>query len=531
MLGRIKTGRVGKLRVFERKSIIKSRGVALLLCASLLLSLAACSGGEIAVSPAGDSLDSEGQVPSENGEPAPRPAGWSEETHGNSIDPDYEVVFPQDRVNQLKITISPDDWKAMQSNMTGLFGARGVKQPGAVPGDGGRPDAGGLPGGGRGGFPSENPMWVPATVEFNGMTWTNVGVRYKGNSSLRSGWSSGTLELPLKLDFDEFEDEYPEIEDQRFYGFKQLSLSNSFGDGTYMRDKITAELLEEAGLVAAETAYYNIILDYGGGPVDLGIYVVIEVIDDTVINHYFSDDSGNIYEGDGPGVSLEEGTSSRIQGSFLKENNRQEADWSDIEALYDVLHSGQRTSDPGAWRKSLESIFDVDAFLEWLAISAIIQNWDTYGSMSHNFYLYHDPETGLLTWISWDHNMVLGVGGRLRGDEREMEMRGGAPLPGGGMRDSVSLDRADVGDEWPLIRYLLDDPTYYEQYVQHIEETINGAFNPGKMEKRCRELAELIAPYAAPESGATAFETAVENLISRIYECFQAAADFLAAGS
>ena len=55
-------------------------------------------------------------------------------------------------------------------------------------------------------------MWVPATVEFEGQTWTGVGVRYKGNSSLASGWRSGALKLPLKLDFDEFEDEVPAIE-------------------------------------------------------------------------------------------------------------------------------------------------------------------------------------------------------------------------------------------------------------------------------------------------------------------------------
>ena len=55
----------------------------------------------------------------------------------------------------------------------------------------------------------------------------------------------------------------------------------------------------------------------------------------------------------------------------------------------------------------LEAIFDVNGFLEWLAISAIIEHWDSYGSMSHNFYLYHDPETGQLTWISWDHNMAM----------------------------------------------------------------------------------------------------------------------------
>ncbi|MGD8807508.1 MAG: CotH kinase family protein, partial [Chloroflexota bacterium] len=50
------------------------------------------------------------------------------------------------------------------------------------------------------------------------------------------------------------------------------------------------------------------------------------------------------------------------------------------------------------------------AFLKWLAISAIIQHWDAYGNMSHNYYLYDDPETGQLTWISWDNNMAMSAG-------------------------------------------------------------------------------------------------------------------------
>jgi spore coat protein H len=465
-----------------------------------------------------------------------RPEGWTEVTHSNNVDPNYEIVFSQDKVNQIKITLTPEDWNAMQANMTELLGPSGTGQRGGKSGaPGTRPDRGGmLPGevpqdGGAAprapGIPGwidmtpENPEWVPATIEFNGLTWTNVGIRYKGNSSLRSGWNSGSLKLPLKLDFDEFEDEYPEIENQRFYGFKQLSLSNAFSDSTYMRDAIAADLLAEAGLVAAETAYYEVILDYGEGPVSLGLYVAIEVIDDTVIDRFFGDDSGNIYEGDGPGVSLAPGTFDRVKDSFLKENNQQDADWSDIETLYTVLHSEQRTSAPEAWRESLESIFDVDVFLEWLAISAIIQHWDTYGQMSHNFYLYHDPNTDLLTWISWDHNQVLAGGG--------MGRPGGARAPGGGVGRDVSLGREEVGQNWPLIRYLLDDPVYHSRYIDYIEETISGVFSSETLEKKCQELAKLIIPYATKESGEAAFESAFQELINRINERYQAAIAFL----
>jgi spore coat protein H len=547
----------------------------LTLAIILLMVITGCSSSQNKTQVAGSSKDVKGL--------GTRPAGWTNETHGNNVDPNYEIVFPQDKVNQLKITISPDNWKVMQTNMTELFGASGTRQPGGggirgpqaggggafpssgnvtqrggaipnfgnlfppggtapgmPPGDNVTPGFGFLPGGG-GAIPGigaqpgigganmtpVNPTWVPTTIEFKGRIWNNVGIRYKGNSSLMTGWMSGTLKLPLKLDFDQYEEKYPEINNQRFYGFKQISLSNSFSDDTYMRDAITADMLAEAGLVAAETAYYEIILDYGDGPVNLGLYVAIEVIDDTVIDRVLGNDSGNIYQADGSGVSLAAGTFNQIKDSFEKENNQQLADWSDIETLYNVLHSEKRISDPKAWRKSLESIFDVNVFLEWLAISAIIQNWDNYGSMSHNFYLYHDPDTNRLTWISWDHNMVLMGSGGMGGPDGIAMPGGGMGIPGG-MGGNVSLDKKDVGQNWPLIRFLLDDPTYYNQYVNYIKETINGAFNPDKMKKKCQELAALIAPYNA--NNKNAFESAVQELINRINERFQAANTFLATG-
>jgi hypothetical protein len=462
------------------------------------------------------------------------------------------VVFPEDKVNQITITITPEDWEAMQANMTDLFGEAGSgegnrggqppmgdrPQPGEdgisnhpdgsnPPGNGERPEfpagapEGGRPGDGGGGggdMTPENPMWVSATIEFEGHTWTNVGVRYKGNSSLTSGWRSGMLKLPLKLDFDEFEDEYPEIENQRFYGFKQLSLANGFSDSSFLRDAATSYILEEAGLPVAKTAFYEVILDYGEGPVSLGLYTMIEVIDDTAIERYFGSDDGNIYEGDGTAASFAASTYDQIEVSFEKENNEDEADWSDIENLFDVLHSDQRTSDPAAWRAELEAIFDVNGFLEWLAISSVIQNWDAYGSMSHNYYLYNNPDTGQLTWISWDHNEAI---------SSEMGGEGGPAGGRGPGNRSVSLDKTEINENWPLIRYLLDDPVYYELYLDYLEETVEGPFNPDQMAEIYQTLADLIAPYAAADVGETAFNEAVQTLIDHAYERADAVDEFL----
>ena len=484
-----------------------------------------------------------------------RPEGWSDDTHSKSADPNYAVVFPEDEVNSMIITITPENWQAMLDDMTALYGepgsgnSRGQGAPGgrpAPPTQDGTDDSPVLPaqdgsddspvppaqdgtdgrlappaqdgtdgrlapptqdgGADNAGFTTENPMWVAADIEFEDDIWTDVGVRFKGNSSLMNTWSSGSLEMPFKLDFDEFEDENPAIDNQRFYGFKQLSLSNNFNDDTFMRDAVVSDIMEESGIASAETAYYELFIDYGEGPVSFGLYTMIEVIDDTVIDRVFGDDNGNIYEADGTAVSLAEGTVDGITSSFQKENNEDEADWSDIEALYTILHSDTRQTDPVAWKAELETIFDVDTFLKWLAINTVIENWDTYGGMTHNFYLYNNPETGLLTWIPWDHNEALSEG----------------------KRSSMTLEMESIGDEWPLISYLLANDAYNATYVNYVDETINTAFEADTMVTKYQSIADLIEPYAVEKVGATAFEQGVQALINHTYERIAEAEQFLA---
>lgn len=486
-----------------------------------------------------------------------RPNGWTDATHSNDVDPNYDVVFPEDKVNTITITIDPADWEAMQADITEILGEPGTGEAmgragGGMPGqdfkppegmeppagdfappegmegpEGGfGPGGGGFQGGGPGDLVSETPMWVPATVEFDGNVWNHVGIRYKGNSSLTSAWNSGLQKMPLKFDFDEFEDDYPEIDNQRFYGFKQLSLANGFSDDTYLRETVTYDLMRDSGLVTGETAFYEVILDYGEGPVNLGIYTVVEVIDDTVIESAFGDDDGNIYEGDGSGVSLADGTFDLISGSFEKENNEDEADWSDIEALYTVLHAETRTTNPEQWRADLESVFDVDTFLNWLAVSAVAQNWDTYGAMTHNFYLYNNPETSQLVWIPWDHNMTFGVG---MGAGAERGGRGNAGGPGGmGGLGNVSFDKADVGENWPLIRFLLDDPVYNAKYMDYLDGA-SATFDGAAVSARIEEMAEMLRPYIVAAGEEEQFNTAVEQLLANVAERDAAVADFLAA--
>jgi len=142
-------------------------------------------------------------------------------------------------------------------------------------------------------------------------------------------------------------------------------------------------------------------------------------------------------------------------------------------------------------------------------VNTVVQNWDTYGLMTHNYYLYNDPTTGLLTWIPWDNNEAMKTGR---------------------MREPLSLSVDEVNERWPLIRYLLDDPVYYAQYLSYVEAAIEGPLNPDTITARLEELHELVQPYAlAEESGVSqqAFDNALTELIQHVNSRYQAAREFL----
>jgi len=407
---------------------------------------------------------------------------WSEASHGR-VTPNYSIIFPQDSLNRIEIVMSPAAWDSIRTNMVSLWGFNF--------------GSGGM-GPGGGGFPTTDPTYVRATVRFNGKVWEKVGFRLKGNSSLSSTWRQGNYKLPFRLNFDRFEDEYPEINNQRLYGFKEISASPAWNDPSLIREKVAADIFRMAGIPAARTAFYRVYIDWGTGLRYSGVYTFVEVVDDTMVKDQFSDDSGNIYK---PTSRFQ----NFVQTQFEKKNNKVEADWTDVQGAIAALISPQRTSNPAQWRASLELAFHVDHFLQWLAINNAMVNWDVYGAIAHNYYLYSHP-TSRLTWIPWDHNEALngspGITGTVGGGGG-----GGGPNPNRGM--SLSLN--EVNSTWPLIRYLADDPVYYARYQQHMRTFVDETFTIAKMDALFERYHGMVAPYAIGTNGEQPGSTHIPN--------------------
>lgn len=383
---------------------------------------------------------------------------WTEASHGNKTDPNYEIVFPQAEVNTIEIELGEENWIDIQEKMLELIGASF--------GSGGQPPQGSF---------SDEPDYVPVSVKFNGKEWYMVGFRLKGNSTLRNSWRNGIYKLPFRLNFDRFEDLFPKIQNQRFYGFKELSMSPGANDPSLIREKVASDVFRKAGIPCAQTAFYKVYIDFGNGLKYCGVYTMVEVVDDTMIEDQFGNDKGNIYK---PESTFQDFTKTQ----FEKKNNKTENDYTDVQITIAILNSSLRTSNPAQWRAELEQNFNAPHFMKWLAVNTTMLNWDTYGRLPHNYYLYNNPGRGL-TWIPWDNNEAF-------------MNRNNAPS---------SVSQSHVGNNWPLIRYLMDDSEYAALYKEQVAGFVNNIFTTDKMDELFLQYHNLISPYVigplAVESG------------------------------
>tara|TARA_R110002050_G_scaffold300786_1_gene472699 strand:+ start:37065 stop:38474 length:1410 start_codon:yes stop_codon:yes gene_type:complete len=411
-------------------------------------------------------------------------ADWTTSTHSNMVPPNYVEVFNQNKVNRIDIVLTADEYQTMQTDLADILGSSGG-------GQGGGPGGGGP--GGTTTFSDVTPVYVAADFFYNGKQWYDVGVRYKGNSSLSSSYSQGIGKLPLRLKFDEFENDFPEITNQRFYGFKDISLSSNFNDQSFMREKAASDLFKEFGVPVSRSAFYEVYVDYGSGPVYFGLYTMMEVVFDTMLDDVFGSNSGNCYKPDGDGAKFS--ATGFTLDDFEKKTNEELADWSDIQEMYDVLHASNRTTDVETWKTNLESVFDVDGFLRYLAANNTIQNWDTYGNMTHNYYLYHDPADGLIKWVVWDNNEAF---------------------QSGGMNGPLSFEMSEVSSDWPIISFIVDVPEYRAIYDAYIKEFIEGAFLPSKMSGQYAGYDMLISSSATSELADYTFLTGTGSYTSAV---------------
>lgn len=227
-------------------------------------------------------------------------------------------------------------------------------------------------------------------------TIDEVGFRLRGNTSRNSQKKS------FKISFNSF------INGERWNGVKGLNINGEHNDPSISRARICWNLLEDLDLASARTSHVKLYINNSY----YGVYANVEHINDDFVLHRFGDDSGNLYKCLWP-ATLEyisnnpndyKFTSGGRRAYDLKTNTNTD-DYTDLSNFINVLNNVSNSDLPCA----LESIFDVNEYLYYLAFEIAIGHWDNHAYNKNNFYLYQNPTDGLMHYIPFDLDNTLGI--------------------------------------------------------------------------------------------------------------------------
>lgn len=250
-----------------------------------------------------------------------------------------------------------------------------------------------------------------ANVTINGTTVSNVGIRTKGNLSLRSVVQMEDSErYSFKIDFDYYDST------QSLGGLKKLNLNNNYSDASQMREYMSYKLMGEFGIATPGYSYMYVKINGE----ERGLYLGVEAIEETFLARTFDKGSDSLYKPDGTGSDLK--YISDMYDDYTGIGAKTNVSDKDEDEFVDFIAA------INAEDADLDSVLDVDEMLRYFAANTALVNLDSYqGNMKHNYYLYE--EDGIFSILPWDYNMSFGGFGGDRG-------QGGFP----NQRDSIESD-------------------------------------------------------------------------------------------
>lgn len=154
--------------------------------------------------------------------------------------------------------------------------------------------------------------------------------------------------------------------------------------------------------------------------------------------------------------------------------------------------------------KELETYFDIDQILRYLAAHTIVVNLDSYSSsMAQNYYIYE--RDGRITILPWDYNLAWG--GFQNGSASSVI--------------NFPIDTPVSGVEMssrPLIEKLFTNTEYLDRYHSYLQQLIDNYFINGKFEKKINTLDALISDYVKNDAPAFCtyeeYKTAVSAFVT-----------------
>ena len=303
---------------------------------------------------------------------------------------------------------------------------------------------------------------VVAKVVFDGKTYENVGVEYKGNTSYQGVRNQDKKSFGIKADF--------KIDGQNIDGYETLNLNNAYQDESYMREVVYGQLARKHS-PAVKTNFVHLYIN----DKDWGIYPNIQQVSGEFTKEWWFSNDGARWRADTPnsGVGGTPPTGGGMGGGFGGGTAGLNFLGTDT-TLFQKYYTLKNSKLPKPWEylvntteklnktelKDLEAVMptvmDIDRTLWFLATEIMFGDDDSYvnkGAM--DYYIYVDAETKRMTPIETDGNSAIETS-----------------------RATWSPFFNETKVNFPLLNRLLAVPAYRQRYLAHLRTINEEAINP-----------------------------------------------------
>lgn len=396
-------------------------------------------------------------------------------------------------------------------------------------------------------------------VEINGDTFSEVGIRTKGNTSLATIAADPTTNrYSFKLEFDQY------VSGQTCYGLDKLVLNNNYADATNMKEALVYDMYQYLGV---DASLYNYAAIYVNGEY-WGVYLALEAVEDSFLLRNYGTEDGALYKpesmsiggdmGDMGGMTMPDMAGSDIdfsQFGTLPENapatssdeaasdtdaaaapDTEDFDFSgadfsgfsmggsganlnytddDLDS-YSTIWEGEVTDTTKSDHRrvvtalkkisegnDLETYMDIDNLLRYMVVHTFSVNEDSLSSMmAHNYYLYEYD--GQLNILPWDYNLAFG---------------GMSGMGASGESDATSVVNSAIDEAFAGTKFfdtLMADEDYHAQYYSYFSqlarEYIDGGGFDAFYDRTRSQIDELVENDPNAFYSYDEYLTAVETL-------------------
>ena len=310
--------------------------------------------------------------------------------------------------------------------------------------------------------------WATGSITINGHPLEGIGVRYKGNASFNLMRGSLKRNMKIKLDWTN--------DDQSYKSVETLNLNAGGLDPSKLRDAFSYWLFQQAGVPAPRTTFAELTLTIPERleKETLGLFTIVEQVNKSFLKDHFGSKKGLLMKPEGIASMEYHGDDWMFYAPLYRPDDTPSSAQS--RRVMDFAHLVNHGSEQ-EFQDSIATYLDVDGFLRFIAVNALIVNLDTLLAMPQNYYLHLGRDTNKFVFFPWDLDISF------------------ASWPLGGKpadQMNLSLFHPHSSDEHNLIDRLFAIESVKLKYDKIIRELVEGIFSREQLMMKFNELEKTV---------------------------------------